>query len=103
MVEFAEELELMVKKSTLEALREVLQDARRGRQSRTRAKPAATTRSDGLPAKIAAHVEASPGQTVGEIVKAVGANAAAVKQAIKAMLVPQHLEAAPEPAIAVAE
>jgi len=90
---FVNELDLLVRKSTLDSLRGVLEGgaapARRGRppgSGRGPGRPAATGSTDDLPAKITAHVRSSPGQTVGEIVSAVGGKSAAVKKTIKAML-----------------
>ena len=90
---FVSELDLLVRKSTLEALRGVLEGAgapvRRGRPAGRRGPgrpPAAGGDTDGLASQIRAHVGSNPGQTVGEIVSAVGGKAAAVKKTIKAML-----------------
>jgi len=91
--EFVQELDLLVRKNTLQALQDVLASdsapARRGRppgSKRGPGHPADAASTDDLPAKITAQVKSSPGQSVGEIVSAVGAKAALVKKTIKAML-----------------
>jgi hypothetical protein len=83
---FVSELDVMVRKSTLEALRDVLQGGGAGPARRGRGRPAGGGSTEGLAEKIASHVAANAGQTVGEIVAATGARPAAVKKVIKAML-----------------
>ncbi len=88
--EFVQELELAVRKNTLDALKDALggraAPARRGRPPGSKRGSGRATDSAGLAAKIAAQVRSSPGQSVGEIVKGVGAKPAVVKKTIKAML-----------------
>lgn len=91
--EFVQELDLIVRRNTLDALKDVLEGreapARRGRPAGPRrgpGRPPASGDTEGLPAKITACVRSSPGQTVGEIVSGVGVKAAVVKRTIKAML-----------------
>ena len=101
--EFVKELELEVRKNTLGALKDVLEGraapARRGRPpgaKRGPGRPPASGGTDNLAAKIASHVSANPGQSVGDIVSAIGANPAAVKSAIKSMLAEKQIRKAGE-------
>ena len=87
---FVQELDLLLRRSTLDSLRSVLEGrgaapARRGRP-RGRAARARSGSSEGLAGKIKAHVRSSPGQTVGQIAQAIGGSPVAVKKAIKSML-----------------
>jgi len=89
---FVSELDRLVRRSTLDALRGVLEGSaapvRRSRPGTGRGpgRPPASGSSADLPAKITAQVRSSPGQTVGEIVTAVGGKPASVKKTIKSML-----------------
>jgi len=90
--EFVQELDLLVRKSTLDALRGVLENrttaARRGRpvgSGRGPGRPRGPA-PEGVADAIVAHVKSNDAQTVGDIVTAVGAKPAAVKKAIKDLL-----------------
>lgn len=90
--EFVQELDILVRKSTLEALHGVLANgpapARRGRPGVRRGpgRPRGSTLVEGVADAIVSHVRANDGQTVGEIVNAVGAAPKAAKKAIKDLL-----------------
>ncbi len=91
--EFVQELDLLVRKSTLDALRSVLDGraapARRGR-------PAGSGRGPGRPkgsgnveeaaAKLVAHVQANDGQNVGQIAQATGVASKVAKKVIIKLL-----------------
>lgn len=86
---FVQELDLLVRRSTLDALRSVLDGqapSRRARRPGRPARAAGGASTEGLASKIASHVKAKPGQTVGQIVQATGSSSAAVKKTIIAML-----------------
>ncbi len=91
---FAQELDVLVRKSALEALRGVLDSgaspARRV-PGRPRSSPVSSL-VEGVAPAIVAHVRANDGQTVGEIAKAVGAAPKAAKKAIKDLLDSGQLE-----------
>jgi hypothetical protein len=84
---FVEELDVLVRKSALEAVRGVLDGAavRRG-PGRPRSSGRASSLVEGIAPAIVAHVRSNDGQTVGEIIQAVGAAPAAAKKAIKDLL-----------------
>src|SRR5437867_2084937 len=90
--EFVQELDLLVRKSTLDSLRSVLEGrAARARRGRPPGRPAGTGSSNGLATRIGSHVRANPGQTVGQVAQAVGGSPAAVKKAIKSMLAEKQI------------
>ncbi len=96
--EFVQELDLLVRKSTLDALRSILENgqapARRGRRPGRPAgarAAAAGAAAEGLAPRIADHLRSNPGQTVGEIVKALGTSAPTAKKTIKAMLAARQI------------
>ena len=83
---FVKELDLLVRKNALDAVRGVLDGApvRRGP-----GRPRGSSRStlvEGVAPAILAHVKANGGQPVGEIARAVGASPDAAKKAIKGLL-----------------
>ena len=84
---FVQELDLLVRRGTLDSLRQVLdgRPARRGRPrgSRGPGRPPAAA-ADG--SRIAGQVRANPGQTVGQIAQALGAKPKSLAKAIKTML-----------------
>ena len=84
---FVKELDVLVRKSALEALRGVLDGApaRRG-PGRPRGSNRASTLVEGVAPAIVAHLKTNGGQTVGEIARAVGASPDAAKKAIKGLL-----------------
>ena len=84
---FVKELDVLVRKSALEALRGVLDGApaRRG-PGRPRGSNRASTLVEGVAPAIVAHLKTNGGQTVGEIARAVGASPDATKKAIKGLL-----------------
>jgi len=84
---FVKELDVLVRKSALEAVRGVLDGVpvRRG-PGRPRASSHASSLVEGVAPSITAHVRANDGQTVGEIARAVGAAPNAAKKAIKGLL-----------------
>jgi hypothetical protein len=93
--EFVAELDLLVRKSTLEALQSVLSNGagpvRRGPgrptgSGRGPGRPRASGNVEGVAEAITAHVAANDGQTVGEIAKAVGATPAVAKKVIIKLL-----------------
>ncbi len=86
---FVQELDLLVRKSALEAVRGVLDDhtvPTRRDPGRPRATSHASRLVEGVAPAIVAHVKANGGQTVGEIAGAVGAAPAAAKKAIRDLL-----------------
>ena len=91
---FVAELDQLVRRSTLESLRDVLEGAGRPRRGRPagggrgpgRPRGSGAVAGDGVAESIVAHVRANAGQTVGEIVKALGAAPAAAKKAIAGLL-----------------
>ena len=95
---FAQELDLLVRRGTLDSLRSVLEgggaSARRGRPRGRGRAPAAS--ADGFASRIAGHVKANPGQTVGQIVLAIRASSGAVKKTIKSMLAVKAIRKAGE-------
>lgn len=84
---FVKELDVLVRRSALEAVSGVLDGApvRRG-PGRPRGSSRASTLVEGVAPAIVAHVRANGGQTVGEIAGAVGAAPDAAKKAIKGLL-----------------
>lgn len=96
---FVQELDLLVRKSALEALRGVLDagaaPARRrrppGRRAAAHPAPAST---DGLSSRIRAHVAQNPGQTVSQIAVALGGKPAAAKKVIKSLLAEKQIRKA---------
>ncbi len=86
---FVKELDLLVRRGTLDSLRDVLGEGRPARaprpRGRRRGKPSGSP-VDGFTPRIAAHIRSNPGQTVGQIAQALGARASALKKAIKDML-----------------
>lgn len=86
---FVQELDVLVRKSALEALRGVLDGnaapARRG-PGRPRGSGHASSLVEGVAPAIVAHVKANDGQNVGEIAEAVGATPGAAKKAIRDLL-----------------
>ncbi len=92
---FVQELDVLVRKSALEALRGVLEGSqpapRRGRPSGRRPTRAPAASADGLAPRIVGHVQANPGQTVGQIVQAVGGSAGAAKKVIKSLLAEKQI------------
>jgi len=90
---FAQELDTLVRRNMLDALRGMLDAgsttvARRGRgPGRRPGRPRGTAGDvDGVAASIVSHVQSHDGQTVGEISKAVGATAKSAKKAILKLL-----------------
>jgi len=93
--EFVQELDLLVRKSTLEALQGILATgaapARRGPgrpagSGRGPGRPRGSLIVEGVAEAITAHVAANDDQTVGEIAKAVGASPAVAKKVIIKLL-----------------
>lgn len=84
---FVKELDVLVRKSALEAVRGVLDGnpVRRG-PGRPRGSNRASSLVEGVAPAIVTHVRANDGQTVGEITRAVGAAPKAAKKAIKDLL-----------------
>jgi len=84
---FVKELDDLVRKSALEAVRGVLDGtpARRG-PGRPRGSSRPSTLVEGVAPAIVSHVRANDGQTVGEIARAVGAAPDAARKAIKGLL-----------------
>ncbi len=95
---FVSELDLLVRKSTLDALRGVLDagaaPARRGRPRGHRPGRAPAASADGLASRIRTHIAQSPGQTVGQIATALRAAPAAAKKALKSMLAEKQIRKA---------
>src|SRR5262245_45709482 len=85
---FVRELDALVRRSTLETLRGVLGSNHSTGASRGPGRPRGRGASGGaeVGAAIVAHVRANDGQTVGEIVSAVGAPSPSVKKAIIGLL-----------------
>lgn len=86
---FVQELDVLVRKSALEALRGVLDgESSTARRSprRPRSSSHASSLVEGVAPAIVAHVRANDGQTVGAIATAVGAAPNAAKKAIKDLL-----------------
>jgi len=90
---FVQELDLLVRKNTLEALQSVLAGgaapARRGRPAgsgRGPGRPRGSVNVEGAADAILAHVKANDGQTVGEIAKAASVAPKAAKKAIIGLL-----------------
>jgi len=89
---FVSELDMLVRKSTLDAVRGALEGTR---SPVRRGRPVGSGRGPGRPRgpapegvadSIVAHVKANDAQTVGDIVTAVGVKSAAVKKVIKDLL-----------------
>jgi hypothetical protein len=84
---FVRELDVLVRKSALEAVRGVLDGARSRRgPGRPRGSSRPSTLVEGVAPEIVAHLRTNGGQTVGEIARAVGAAPDAAKKAIKGLL-----------------
>lgn len=94
--EFVQELDLLVRKSTLEALQGILASGTAAPARRGPGRPAGSGRGPGRPRgslvvegvaeAITAHVAANDAQTVGEIAKAVGASPVVAKKVIIKLL-----------------
>ena len=85
--ELVQELDLVVRRGTLESLREALEGRpRAGRRRGRRRGQASAASADNLAPKIVAHVRSNPGQTVSQVAKAIGARPAVLKKTIKVML-----------------
>jgi hypothetical protein len=93
---FVQELDHLVRKSTLEALQSVLSSSRGAAPAR-RGRPAGAARGPGRPrggssnleeatAKIVAHVQANDGQGIGAIADATGIDLKTAKKAAGALL-----------------
>ena len=84
---FVRELDVLVRRSALEAVRGVLDGTpvRRG-PGRPRGSNRASSLVEGVAPAIVAHVRANDGQAIGEITRAVGAAPGAAKAAIQDLL-----------------
>ena len=90
---FVQELDLLVRRGTLDSLRQVLdgQPARRGRPRGRRGPGRSPAAAAADSSKVAGHVRANPGQTVGQIARGLGVKTKTLTKAIKTMLAEKQL------------